>query len=542
MNTLAALLTAIYGDDLHVLPKDLQAKPHHHHWVSLQSGVPLAPRAVLSVIVERHAGFQADNPYNTFFMVEDYLAPIYMPNGMAWKTFENHRSVLVRLGLLDLVWRAPNQWGRWISMWRIRYDRFLIAKPRRDRVAGEPKYVVLDIDEAPVEDIHKEDIALEAQASLEAPIEVQPTVAVTALIESKGLDAEEILQGGGTAVVTRPKTAVARPKTRQRSKFRGKSPKPSACTCTCKCGAQQVTHQSGNGSRHGEHKAPVLVEYSPPLQEDKPPEDVSRWEKAVRREIKRELDIDLADEDMKRFRYIETLWQDQWHTRERPIDHHFLTYAIRRTREVAPDRPIGYVLAVLERTVRKGYTEDGGAGYRQADRGLDAEKDAVGTDAPVEDSAVSIDDMDEESLRAAIEECLANLLSLERMLDMFASVIKEAEDDEDDERLERAKGQVHSWESNKASREVHLAQLQARLAEIIGDNAGAQEEPAVADEAAPMNTSDSQADMDGDNPAGEDKPTSQDHATRGNGEQGLPRTQRRKLKRVQRRKKAKKRN
>ena len=45
-----------------------------------------------------------------------------LPRGISWRTFKNYRSMLVRLGLIELVHRAKNQYDR-LSRWRFRFDR-----------------------------------------------------------------------------------------------------------------------------------------------------------------------------------------------------------------------------------------------------------------------------------------------------------------------------------------------------------------------------------------------------------------------------------
>ena len=92
-------------------------------WVLSQKGLGHAASMVLLFIADGHTGFQRLNDQCTFFMLRERLEGD-LPRGMCWRTFLNHRSRLVSLGLLELVERAKNQFTRY-SRWRLRFDRVI---------------------------------------------------------------------------------------------------------------------------------------------------------------------------------------------------------------------------------------------------------------------------------------------------------------------------------------------------------------------------------------------------------------------------------
>ena len=302
---------------------------HHHAWLVLQTGLGPAPRAVLHIIVEAHAHFQARSDDQTFFMARSRLEPV-LPRGMQWRTFTNHRSALVSLGLLELVWRAPNQHsGK--SLWRIRYDRTFSAQPREQLVLPmeefEPLFDVhpeggrepiVPVGEVASPDIHSE-------MSDKEPVEkvsLKRQIAQLKLWLASGEQRLSELEARFEALVAAEYESVPES---------GASP-PVIPRAERRRRVRQAAKQ-GRGS---------------PSDADSP--FLQRVAAAMK-----EMNIALAGDDLARFRDVEELWREL-HTGE--IPEHFLRYAVQRMREAKRDRPIGYVLGVLRSTVRKGYTED----------------------------------------------------------------------------------------------------------------------------------------------------------------------------------------
>ncbi len=302
---------------------------HHHAWLVLQTGLGHAPRAVLHTIVEAHAHFQARSDDQTFFMARSRLEPV-LPRGMQWRTFTNHRSALVRLGLLELVWRAPNQHsGK--SLWRIRYDRTISAQPREQLALPMEEFErlsdshleagpepIVPVGEVVGRGTHPEmsDGGPVEKASLERQIEQMKSWLVSGEQRLSELEARfdalvaaeresDSEDGASSPIVPR---AERRRRVRQAAKQARGSP--------------------------SDADSPFLQKVAAAM---------------------KEMDIALAGDDLSRFREVEKLWREI-HTGE--IPEHFLHYAVQRMREAKRDRPIGYILGVLRSTVRKGYTED----------------------------------------------------------------------------------------------------------------------------------------------------------------------------------------
>ncbi|MYE55113.1 MAG: hypothetical protein F4X34_07965 [Chloroflexi bacterium] len=302
---------------------------HHHAWLVLQTGLGHAARAVLHTIVEAHAHFQARSDDQTFFMARSRLEPI-LPRGMQWRTFTNHRSALVRLGLLELVWRAPNQHsGK--SLWRIRYDRTISAQPREQLALPMEEF-------KPLSDSHLEAVpepivpvgevvgpGTHPEMSDDGPVEkasLGRQIAQMKLwlasceqrlaeLEAR-FDALVATERGDAPEVVGSSETIPRAERRRRAR-------------------QAVKQARGSPS---DVKSPFLQRVAAAM---------------------KEMNIALAGDDLRRFREVEELWRE-FHTGELP--EHFLRYAVQRMREAKRDRPIGYVLGVLRSTVRKGYTED----------------------------------------------------------------------------------------------------------------------------------------------------------------------------------------
>ena len=314
---------------------------HHHAWLVLQTGLGHAPRAVLHTIVEAHAHFQARSDDHTFFMARSRLESI-LPRGMQWRTFTNHRSALVRLGLLELVWRAPNQHSE-KSRWRIRYDRTFSTQPREQLVL-------------PFEDFGGQMPVTEPDDLSERVLdEFEAAVPATPAESSNG-------QSGERAYLVRQ--------------------------------IEQMRSWLATGERRLaelEARFDALVAAEPVSQKDAggEPSTVPRAERRrharqVAKQARRsrvdsdspflqaviaamsELKVTLADDDLARFRDVEELWREL-HSGD--IPDHFLAYAVQRMRDAKRDRPVGYVLGVLRSTVRKGYTEDKPSGEEMLPEG-----------------------------------------------------------------------------------------------------------------------------------------------------------------------------
>ena len=302
---------------------------HHHAWLVLQTGLGHAPRAVLHTIVEAHAHFQARSDDQTFFMARSRLEPV-LPRGMQWRTFTNHRSALVRLGLLELVWRAPNQHsGK--SLWRIRYDRTISAQPREQLVLPMKEFEPLSdahLEAGPepiVPDCEVVGPGTHPEMSDESPVEkasLERQIAQMKLWLASGEQRLSELEARFDALVAAERESYPEegtstpiiPRAERRRRAR-----------------RAVKQARGSPS---DADSPFLQKVAATM---------------------KEMNIALAGDDLSRFREVEELWREL-HTGE--IPEHFMRYAIRRMREAKRDRPIGYVLGVLRSTVRKGYTED----------------------------------------------------------------------------------------------------------------------------------------------------------------------------------------
>ena len=315
------------SDSIAELPsssKDL----HHHDWLVLQTGLGHAPRAVLHTIVQQHAGFQRNSDDSTFFMLRSRLESV-LPRGMCWRTFTNHRSALVKLGLLELVWRAPNQHTD-RSLWRIRYDQIMSAHPSEqlalplDDVGSRGDHTgegFLTADTAGVDAVQEERIApspvppsssSERHSLLQQIAQMKGWLArLKAQLEAL-VSAELEPEGEGDVAEGSPLPRAERRRRERRAAKRARS-------ATASSFMQSVVAKM------------------------------------------KELGISPADEDLLRFKEVEALWLEL-HSGDLP--GHFLTYAIERMHEAKPERPIGYIVGVLRSTVEKGYTESMPSGKR----------------------------------------------------------------------------------------------------------------------------------------------------------------------------------
>ena len=92
---------------------------HPREWAMLQTALTNAQRVALMALVAAYTGFQLRN--GEFFVVESRVAPYI---SISFSTFRNYLTDLRNLGLLELVWRSPNQHGD-KSLWRMRLDVIL---------------------------------------------------------------------------------------------------------------------------------------------------------------------------------------------------------------------------------------------------------------------------------------------------------------------------------------------------------------------------------------------------------------------------------
>ena len=310
---------------------------HHHAWLVLQTGLGHAPRAVLHTIVEAHAHFQARSDDHTFFMARSRLEPI-LPRGMQWRTFTNHRTALVKLGLLELVWRAPNQHSE-KSRWRIRFDRTFSAQPREQLVlpfeesgARMPTAEPDDLRDRVLDEFEADVPATDAESSGERAYLVRQ-IAQMKLWLAAGERRLAELEARFDALVADEleiqTDAGSEPATVPRAERRRR--------------ARQVAKQVRRSRRDVD--SPFLQTVVTAMTE---------------------LNVTLADDDLARFRAVEELWREL-HSGD--IPDHFLAYAVQRMREAKRDRPVGYVLGVLRSTVRKGYTEDRPSGEEMKTEG-----------------------------------------------------------------------------------------------------------------------------------------------------------------------------
>ena len=313
---------------------------HHHAWLVLQTGLGHAPRAVLHTIVEAHAHFQARSDDQTFFMARSRLEPV-LPRGMQWRTFTNHRSFLVRLGLLELVWRAPNQHsGK--SLWRIRYDRTFSVQPREQL-------------ELPIEEFEP---LCDAEFGGKPERGARRGEAAGPDAHPEMSDEQSLEKAHLGRQIAQMKSWLASGEQRLAElEFRFETLVAAERESVPEAGTSSVTVPRAERRRRAREAV---------KQARRSPSDIgSPFLQAVVATMK-ELDIAVADDDLNRFREVEELW-DELHTGA--IPEHFLRYAVQRMCEAKRDRPIGYVLGVLRSTVRKGYTEDRPSGEEMRPQG-----------------------------------------------------------------------------------------------------------------------------------------------------------------------------
>ncbi len=105
----AQLALVVVSDET---PKNL----HPREWAVLQTGLTNAQRVALTALASGYGGFQLE--YGEFYIVEARVAE-YL--SISYRTFRNYLTDLRKLGLLELVSRSPNQYGR-RSVWRMRLD------------------------------------------------------------------------------------------------------------------------------------------------------------------------------------------------------------------------------------------------------------------------------------------------------------------------------------------------------------------------------------------------------------------------------------
>ena len=82
----------------------------------LQTALSNAQHRALMALVHAYAGFQIHN--GQFYVVESRVAPYI---SITFMTFSNYLTDLKDLGLLEMVWRCPNQYGE-KSIWRMKLD------------------------------------------------------------------------------------------------------------------------------------------------------------------------------------------------------------------------------------------------------------------------------------------------------------------------------------------------------------------------------------------------------------------------------------
>ena len=94
---------------------------HPREWAARQTALTNAQHRALNAVVQAYTPFQLQ--YGEFYIVESFVQP-YL--SIAYRTFRNYLSALNKLGVLELIWRAPNQHGD-KSVWRMRLDVVLSA-------------------------------------------------------------------------------------------------------------------------------------------------------------------------------------------------------------------------------------------------------------------------------------------------------------------------------------------------------------------------------------------------------------------------------
>ena len=82
----------------------------------LQTALSNAQHRALMALVHAYAGFQLHN--GQFYVVESRVSPYI---SITFRTFSNYLTDLKDLGLLEMLWRCPNQYGE-KSIWRMKPD------------------------------------------------------------------------------------------------------------------------------------------------------------------------------------------------------------------------------------------------------------------------------------------------------------------------------------------------------------------------------------------------------------------------------------
>ena len=110
---------------------------HPREWAMLQTALSNAQHRALMALVHAYAGFQIHK--GQFYVVESRVAPYI---SIEFATFNNYLTDLKKLGLLDMLWRCPNQYGE-KSIWRMNLDVVLstgqmaIELPVEDLIDGQ---------------------------------------------------------------------------------------------------------------------------------------------------------------------------------------------------------------------------------------------------------------------------------------------------------------------------------------------------------------------------------------------------------------------
>ena len=301
---------------------------HHNDWLVLQTGLGHAPRSVLHTIVQQHAGFQRNSYDDTFYMLRSRLEPV-LPRGMQWRTFTNHRSALVKLGLLELVWRAPNQHTD-RSLWRLRYDQIISAQPCEQ--------LALPIDDlGNIGDHASEGIPVADKAGGDA-VQEERTASSRVPSNPSG-ERQSLLQqiDWMKAWLARLEArlealASAEREPESEGNVEEGSPLPRA-------ERRRRERVAAKGSRKRSSKLP----------------DESVFMQSVSTAMDR-LDVRLSEYDQGRFRDVEAQWRSDNPDAEVPPQ--FLQHALRRAEEEKPERYIGYIIGTLRNTLQQGYIED----------------------------------------------------------------------------------------------------------------------------------------------------------------------------------------
>ncbi len=304
---------------------------HPRDWVMAQTALSGATRDALSVLVAAYGGLQIRN--GEFYILRSRVEPLLRTK---FVTFKNYLTTLRKLGLLEIVSRGPNQYGP-RTIWRMRLDVVLSASQLR-----------MNFDEAPSEEIA--DIDARPQDPSPTPnshsIELSPAPSSPATTtESPAHKHAPVPSGGGNrseSVDDRVRELERLTKSQEREIRRLRDNVKRLRLLLS--GEDDIGHRDTSSSAETPPRAPVK----------------GKAESLLEGQINalfKELDVrPLTGAQRERLLSMEAKWLSRW---QKPVPKHFAEYAVAEAFKSGTDRFAGYVLGVLERSIKEGYTVQG---------------------------------------------------------------------------------------------------------------------------------------------------------------------------------------